>query len=445
MIGAVIAGLIRSWRGAGWTATVFVGLAGVLCWMVGLEVLRTGGAVHATVAVLPGFGSELAVNLDPLGAGFLLIITAVSFLATLYSVGYMGMYRHETPGRFYGFLQLFVAGMIGVVCVADWLFFIVFWELMTLVLYFLVTYERSDAAAVRAGFKYFIMTHVAAVGLLATAVVLWRITGSFSFAAHRSGLADMSTALRSLLLALYFIAFATKAGIVPFGDWLPDAHPAAPSGVSAILSGVMIKLGAYGILRVFYQALLGTGRQDEMVVWGVIIAAFGTLSAVVGGLTAMRQNDTKRLLAFSSISQTGYIFLGLGVGITFMGQPGLGALALLGFLGAGFHILNDAIYKSLLFMNAGAIQYCGGTRDLNKIGGMAAVAPVAATVGLVGRVEPLRPAANERFCLQVGHLPGVRIRRHAVRAVRCDGRARVLRQSHYPCLCAQVLRHGVPW
>jgi len=375
---------MRSWRRAGWVATIFVGIATVFAWADGLAVLAGQHVMRGPIAPLPKFGSELGVSLDPLGAGFLLLITGVSLLATIYSVGYMEQYTHERARRFYWFLQLFIAGMVGVVSVSDWLFFIVFWELMTLASYFLVTFERTDPQAVRAGFKYFIMTHVATVGLLATAVVLWSNTGSFSFEAHRSGLAAMALPLRSFLLALYLLAFTTKAGIFPMGDWLPDAHPAAPSGVSAILSGVMIKLGAYGVLRVFWGTLPDIGRHAEIMAWGTAIVFLGMLSAFVGGLTAMKENDSKRLLAFSSISQSGYIFLALGIGITFSASEKLSSLALLGLLGAGFHILNDGIYKSLLFMNAGSILYSTGTRDLNKVGGLSSVMPLAAIAGLVG-------------------------------------------------------------
>ena len=277
IIGAVVSLVARSWRAAGWAATLFVGAASVFAWVDALKVLSTGEVLSGSAVPLARFGSNLVVSLDPLGAGFLLIITGVSFFATLYSVGYMGIYKQQSPSKFYLLLQLFIAGMIGVVSVADWLFFIVFWELMTLASYFLVTYERSDGTAVRAGFKYFIMTHVATAGLLLSAIVLWRTTGSFAFNYHQIGLAGMSFGLRNLLLALYLIAFATKAGIFPFGDWLPDAHPAAPSGVSAILSGVMIKLGAYGVLRIFFDVLGDIGTRTELVTWGTIIAGLGAV------------------------------------------------------------------------------------------------------------------------------------------------------------------------
>ena len=384
LAGSLAVGSARSWRSGGWVAAAFVATATILAWADGLKVLVNGRAVEGFVFALPGFGSQLAVMLDPLGAGFLMVITAVSLIATIYSVGYMGFYKKESPRRFYSLLQLFIAGMIGVVAVADWLFFIVLWELMTLASYFLVTFERSDPRAVRAGFKYFIMTHVATAGLLVSAIVLWSGTGSWSFQAHGEGLEALSVAMRGFLLALYLIAFSTKAGIFPMGDWLPDAHPAAPSGVSAILSGVMIKLGAYGVIRVFWDVLPGVGTASELTTWGLVIVLLGTLSAFVGGVTAMKENDAKRLLAFSSISQMGYIFLALGIAVAFSVTPGMSLLVMLALLAAGFHILNDAIYKSLLFMNAGSILYSTGTRDINKVGGLAVVMPVAAAAGLVG-------------------------------------------------------------
>lgn len=384
LIGAVVSGLMRSWRAAGWMASLFVAAAAVLALLDGIQVIASGQPVRAPILVLPGFGSELAIWLDPLGAGFLLLIATLSLVATIYSIGYMQHYTQYSPRRFYLPLLFFIAMMMGVVCVRDWLFFLVFWELMTLASYFLVTFERGDPTVMRAGFKYFVMTHVASAGLLIAAIVLWCTTGSFSFDAQTAGLAAMSAGLQNFLLGLYLLAFATKAGIFPMGDWLPDAHPVAPSGVSAILSGVMIKLGAYGVLRVFWQALPGYGTRSEVMTWGVIIAALGTLSAFVGGVTAMRENDCKRLLAFSSIGQTGYIFLALGIAISFANAPALLPIASLALIGAGFHMLNDAIYKSLLFMGAGSVYYASGTRDLSKVGGLAAVMPVAAGAALIG-------------------------------------------------------------
>ncbi len=384
VVGALISGMSRSWRTAGWVAAVFVGAATVLCWIDVVNVLVGSKTIHHTILHLPLFGTSLAVDLDPLGAGFLLLTIAITFLATIYSIGYMGGEVTEKPLRFYTPLLLFAAGMIGVVSVQDWLAFFLFWELMTLASYVLVVFNREDPVVQRAGLKYFIMTHVASAGLLIAALVLWLKTGSFSFGEQATALKSSTDWLRNTLLALYFLAFATKSGVFPFGDWLPDAYPAAPSGVSAILSGVAGKLGAYGVLRVFWQMMGDSLTRAELMTWGVVIAVFGTVSAFVGGVTAMRENDFKRQLAFSSIGQTGYIYLALGIGIALLRSERLEPIAQLALLGAGFHILNDAVYKSLLFMSAGSVLYSTGTRDLNKVGGLAAVMPWAAAAAFVG-------------------------------------------------------------
>ena len=384
LVGALAASVCRRWRTAGWVSVVFVGLATAFAWTDALRVLAGGQRMYSLVASMPRFGSELSVSMDALGAAFVLLITGVSLAVSVYSVGYMELYDAGGAGRFHALLQLFTASMMGVVCVADWLFFIVFWELMTLASYFLVTHERSDPEAVRAGFRYFIMTHVATAGLLVAAVVLWRATGAFTFEAHSQGLAQQTVLVRSVLLALYLLAFSTKAGVFPMGDWVRDAYPAAPSGVSALMSGVTSKLGAYGVLRVFVLALPQFGARTELLSWGIVVAALGTLSAFVAAVTAMQQSNAKRLLAFSSMSQIGYVFLAIGIGVAFAERGGLPPLSLLAVLGAGFHILNDAIYKSLLFMNAGSVELSAGTLDLNRVGGLSAVMPVAALAGLLG-------------------------------------------------------------
>lgn len=420
--GAVVACFIRGWRAAGWLATLLVAAAAALAWKDGLGVLLSGETLHGRAVQLPRFGSEFAVSLDPLGAGFLLLVTAVAFVSTLYSIDYMALYSRERPRRFYSMLLVFIAGMMGVVVVADWLFFIVCWELMTLASYFLVTFEREDPAAIRAGFKYFVMTHIGTAGLLITAVVMWANTGSFAFEDHKAGLMSLAPQLKHLLLALYLLAFSTKAGILPMGDWLPDAHPAAPSGISALLSGVMIKLGVYGVLRVFWGLFPSYGTRAEATAWGVVIAGLGTLSAFVGGVTAMKESDSKRLLAFSSISQSGYIYLALGIGLTFASSSEYAVIALLGLLGAGFHILNDALYKSLLFMTAGSVLYATGTRDLNKVGGLYSVMPIAATAALVGVLSlsglpPTNGFASKWIIYQASISGGLRFAPFVVAAV----------------------------
>ncbi|MGQ9455577.1 MAG: complex I subunit 5 family protein [Armatimonadota bacterium] len=386
--GAILCALLRSWRVAGWLAAVFVAIATVLAWSEAVRVIARGASLHSTIAMLPLIGSSIAVNLDTLGAGFLALVTTVLFFATIYSVGYMD--RQDELGRpasFYTPFLLFAATMIGVVSVRDWLLFFVFWELMTLASYVLVVFNREDPNAQRAGLKYFVITHVASACLLTATIVLWQKTGSFSFDLQSNALAHSSLWLRSVLLTLFLVAFATKAGAFPFGDWVPDAYHAAWSNVTAVFSGVMSKLGVYGLIRIFWETLPKSGNSWETIAWGLVLGTIGVLSAFVGGMTAMRESDCKRLLAFSSIGQTGYILIPLGVGICFSQWQGLEAIALLAMLGTGFHILNDALYKSLLFMSSGSVSYYCGTRDLNKIGGLATVMPWVAAAAFIGALS----------------------------------------------------------
>lgn len=422
LAGAVIVSVVRGWRAAGWVSVAFVALATAFAWTDALRVLSEGSRIYSPVVFMPRFGSELAVWLDRLGAAFVLLITGVSLMVSLYSVEHMELYDAGGAGRFHSLLQLFTASMIGVVCVADWLFFIVFWELMTLTSYFLVTHDRSNPEALRAGFKYFIMTHVATAGLLVTAIVLWRATGAFGFEAHSQGLAEQTASVRGVLLALYLLAFSTKAGVFPMGDWVRDAYPAAPSNVSALMSGVTSKLGAYGALRVFVGVLPQIGTRTELLGWGWVIAGLGTLSAFVPAVTAMRQRDAKRLLAFSSMSQMGYVFLAMGVGVAFAERGALPPLSLLALLGAGFHILNDAVYKSLLFMSAGSMEQSAGTLDLNRVGGLSAVMPAASVASLMGvcslsGLPPLNGFTSKWLIYQASVSAGLRFAPFLIAAV----------------------------
>lgn len=430
-IGAVVAAaMARNRASAGWAAFLFVGVAALICITVAIPVLVNGTpAGYASGVVIPGLEAELSFQVDALSALFLLLIVVVGALATFYSVGYMESYPHENLARYYGPLLLFIAGMIGVVAVSDWFFFLVFWEFMTLASYFLVIFERENPVSLRAGFKYFLITHVATALMFAAAIITWQAgtVHGFGFVYAREamqGLAHARPALFHVVLALWFVGFGTKAGMYPFGDWLPDAHPAAPSSVSAMLSGIMIKIGVYGILRVFLWTVMPELTRDAVLIWGLVIAAFGLASAVIGSIAAVQQNDCKRLLAFSSIGQMGYILMGLGMGIAFLrAAPLFGALALLASI---YHLVNDAAFKSLLFFNAGSVVYHTGTRDLNRIGGLSTVMPVAATSALIGALAlaglpPLNGFVSKWILYQSALLGGL------------------LGGSHYPVLIAFVV------
>ncbi len=375
-------------RSIGWVSLGFQTLASLGFLYAALAVLW-GGAYNPDkpLFLISGLGASFLLKVDALSAIFLLVIAVVSWAAGLFSVQYMQHYK-ESLARYYPLFLLFILGMFGVVVVRDLFFFIVFWEFMTLTSYGLVVYEWGDKKNVNAGFKYFLMTHIGTAGIIIAANVLYHYSQSFDLDALRPVmglLASDNPALLHTVLLLFFLGFATKAGVFPFGDWLPDAHPAAPSPVSAILSGVMIKIGIYGLLRVFWGMLPVFSYSHT---WGTVMAVFGTVSLFIGTMAALYQNDTKRMLAFSSVGQIGYVLLALGVSLIFATiSPALAALALAAAL---FHILGHAASKSLLFLSAGSLQYRTGQRQLDLLGGLGkymkwtAASALVAGMGLAG-------------------------------------------------------------
>lgn len=365
-----------------------------------------------SLLTIPSLGAELSINIDYLSALFLLLIGLLSVLGALYSYRYMEMYPEQSLARFYHCLILFTVGMIGVVSVSDMFFFFVFWEFMTLTSYFLVIYEKEDPIILRAGLKYFIMTHIGTAAMFIAAIILQTEVGSFGFSFLREALARLvedNPVRLSIVLGLFLLGFGTKAGVYPLGTWLPDAHPAAPSGISAILSGVMIKMGIYGFIRFFFFLL---PFSNHSFVWGIIVAALGAISLFMGTISALLQHDSKRLLAFHSIGQIGYILLGLGTGLAFMQiNPVLSLVATLAGL---YHVINHAVFKGLLFLDAGSILYKAGTRDLNKVGGLYSVMPITAWTTLIASfsiagMPPFNGFVSKWLIYQAAIIGGIRI------------------------------------
>jgi hydrogenase-4 component B len=332
-----------------------------------------------------GLVAQLNFRIDGLSAFFVIMISVLVALSALYSVGYLDHYKHEGLRRYFFPFPFFAAGMLAVVTTSDWFWFLVFWEVMTLASYFLVIFENDNKENLSAGFIYFFMTHLTSAGLMVAVMFLSHRAGSFAFSALPelfSNLAQSSPFGLHLLLLVFFIAFGTKAGMYPLGIWLPAAHPAAPASVSALLSGIMIKIGVYGLLRIFVWML---PPSSTSMVWGAVIAGFGILSMVVGTLRALGEHDCKRLLAQSSIGQMGYILLGLGLGLVFMTyNPVFGVIALVGCL---YHVVNHACFKSLLFFNTGSLLFRAGTRDLDRMGGMIKLMPLTAGCAIVGSLS----------------------------------------------------------
>ena len=312
------------------------------------------------------------LELDALSAFFLLPLFGLSALGALYGVEYLQDYRGRISlGPLWFFYNLLVVGMTIVLTARNGVLFLVAWEVMTLASFFLVTLESERDEVREAGWTYLVATHLGTAFLLALFVLLGNGSDSLDFDGF------VRPAHAGALFLVGVVGFGTKAGFMPFHVWLPEAHPAAPSHVSALMSGVMIKTGIYGLIRL--MTILG----DPPPWWGWMLVAVGITSGVLGVLFALAQHDLKRLLAYHSVENIGIIALGLGVGV--LGQSyGLPQLAALGYAGALLHVLNHAIFKGLLFLSAGAVLHATGTRDIERLGGLLKKMPVTGLTFLVG-------------------------------------------------------------
>jgi len=340
--------------------------------------LVAGGSATAQASWSVPIG-ELRIGVDALGAFFLLCVYLVSGLAAVYGSGYLKGHAHGrwlAPPVF--FFALLVASMTGVVLARDGVLFLVAWELMSLSGFFLVTFESEREDVRRAGMVYLIASHAGVVFLFILFGLLARHGGDFRFETFETaGAVPGGVASSCFLLAV--AGFGTKAGFWLLHTWLPEAHPAAPSHVSATMSGVMIKMGVYGLLRVL------TFLGPPPAWWGVTLVVIGVLSGVLGVLHALTQHDLKRLLAYSSVENIGIIALGIGLGL--LGQSaGNLAVAVLGYGGAILHTLNHGLFKGLLFQGAGSVLQATGVKQLDRLGGLSRKMPVTALTFLVGSI-----------------------------------------------------------
>lgn len=322
---------------------------------------------------------SMSFNVDKLSAFFIFVISLIALLCSIYGIGYVKhYYKKYNIGALGFFYNLFIAGMLAVVSASNCLFFLVAWEIMSVASYFLVVYDRNDADNVKAGFLYLIMTHIGTGFIILSFVLMYKFTGSFDFVSIKSGVGLIPLSVKNIIFVLAMVGFGTKAGIIPFHIWLPSAHPAAPSHVSGLMSGVMIKTGIYMMIRIFLDIL-----QPVPSWWGLAVLAVGAISSLLGVLYALTEHDIKRLLAFHSIENIGIILLGLGSALTFA-SLGMPALALLGLTAALFHTLNHATFKSLLFLSAGSVINATHTRNMEEYGGLAKLMPQTALFFLVG-------------------------------------------------------------
>ena len=347
---------------------------------LGATVIATGIPFTLFFPELLPLGGGLALRLDALGAFFLVVIGVGAIPAALYGAGYTAAYKDGRASLplLGAMFNLFLLTMSLVTLADNVLTFLLMWEGMSLTSYFLVITESGEERVRNAGLWYIAMTHAGLVMLLAAFLLLTGGAGSGAFADLRASAASLTHGARDAVFVLAFLGFGSKAGIVPLHVWLPRAHPAAPSHVSALMSGVMIKMGVYGLLRVALD-LLGGGPAW----WGGLVLGVGVVSALLGVLYALMKHDLKRLLAYHSVENIGIILIGIGAGLMFH-RYGLMSLAALGFIGGLYHTLNHATFKGLLFLGAGSVLHATHTRNMEEMGGLIKRMPWTALFFLIG-------------------------------------------------------------
>ncbi|MFC1560129.1 complex I subunit 5 family protein [Candidatus Margulisiibacteriota bacterium] len=330
--------------------------------------------------------------LDSLSVLLLLTVAVVSTVASLFSINYMN--RFTGKPKFYTLLLLMIAGMNGVILTGDFFNMYVFIEIAAISSYALVAFG-TESEEIEASFKYMVLGSVASAFILLAVIFIYACCGTLNMAHVSQIIAEggMNSVLW-ISLSLFIMGFSVKAALVPFHAWLPDAHPSAPAPISAMLSGVLIKaIGAYALIRIIFNVFGLTPTLS----W--ILMILGTLSMVIGVFLAIGQWDYKRLLAYHSISQMGYVIFGIG-----LGTP-------LGILGGLFHLLNHATFKSLLFLNSGAVEYKTDTRDLKELGGLKEKMPVTSTTSLIASmsiagIPPFNGFWSKLFIIIAGVMSG---------------------------------------
>lgn len=343
--------------------------------MFSLVLLATGQELDINIyQIVPS--AAFSFTIDRLAAFFTFIISIVALSAGIYSLRYEHSLSSRRAGLLAGMTSLFVVSMLLVVASDNTFSLLFFWETMSISSFFLVMCDYEKSLTQKSGIFYFIMTQLSTVFLLFGFILMYGESGSFAIAP----LGDIAPALKAGLFLCFFIGFAIKAGVMPFHKWLPYAHSASPSNISALMSGVMIKVAIYGVIRFVLFTL------NPELWWGILILVFGSVSALLGVIYALKEHDLKKLLAYHSIENIGIILLGVGLYIVFQtyGQPELAMLALAGGL---FHTLNHALFKSLLFLTAGAVIHETGTRNIEEMGGLLKKMPATGLLFLIGAVS----------------------------------------------------------
>jgi hydrogenase-4 component B len=353
-------------------------LASLLALWVSGNVLWSGQVFQGQLWTIRGLGT-LTVALDSLSALFLSVAAIVVLSSSIFSAGYLKRYSgHYSLRALNAWYLLLFASIVLILVANNVLLFLLAWEAMSILSYLLVNFEHGRSESSRASYLMLAMGEAGFVAVTLVFLFLAAKAGSLEFSALKSTAAGLGPLARWLVFLLTFFGFGVKAGLVPVNTWLPRAHPAAPANVSAILSGTILNLGLYGIVRVNLDL-----APVPMIGAGVLVLVIGTISALVGILYATTENDLKAMLAHSSIENIGIVTVGLGAGMIFTayGKPALAGIA---FIAAFYHMVNHSMYKSLLFLGAGTVDDRAGTRDLNKLGGLIRAMPWTAGAFLAG-------------------------------------------------------------
>ncbi|MBW6509149.1 MAG: hydrogenase [Desulfuromonadales bacterium] len=323
-------------------------------------------------------GGALQIDVDAVSAFFLLPVFILSPLCAIYGGAYLHQVKGKLLGFHWAFFLLLVASMILVLSAGQVFLFLVAWELMSLTSFFLVAFDQQEREVRQAAWVYLVASHIGVTLLLGFFLYSSQWSGSLLFSDFQA-LKSISPSLATGLFLLAVTGFGIKAGLFPLHVWLPEAHPAAPSHVSALMSAVMVNLGIYGILRVV------TWLPQAPAWWGLLLAGFGIAGALYGIALAAVQQDIKRCLAYSTVENVGIIFVGLGVGI-YAGAAGFPGVALLAFAGALLHLWNHSLFKGMLFLGAGNLVHATATRNMNQLGGLMKRLPATSLLLIGGSV-----------------------------------------------------------
>ncbi len=380
---------------AGWINFILVTAASVILLNISyVSIFRADGNLfnlgaltrHLTATTFIPIGQlKLYFLVDAFSAFFLAIIAFMAVISAFYSIRYMDHYEEYGVWSYYLNYPIFILGMVGMVTVDDLsVGFTVAWQLMTVASFFLIRFEHRKKKIVKNANKYLALMELAWLFIIGGTLFINNVYAGDSL---HTLVEKMGATPGTLLFAVYgliLVGFGFKAAVFPLGQlWLPDAHSVAPSPISSLLSGVMIKTGVYGIIRTFFWMV---PEESAMPVdgffWGIVIASFGVATLFIGTVQSMKQSDAKRLLAYSSIGQVGYIILAVGAALLMfnMESPAVTLLAVVAMVGALYHVLNHAVFKGLLFLTSGSMLYATGEKDLNRLGGLATLMPVTAVI-----------------------------------------------------------------